>query len=199
MNKFYKIVSVVLHPIFLPFFGTWVYLNTLPLPMSKMQIYLIFFIVLGATFLVPLFTIFLLKFTGHVKSIQTTTANERKLPVALMIVNYLFLAVMIGRIWQVRELAILAYATSIGLMIAMFFLYKKIKVSLHMIGMAGLLGLSIVYGSIYGYPIPTISLLFVLTGLLATARLKLKAHNFKEIIMGFSLGLLLPILINFVL
>lgn len=199
MEKFYKAVSVLLHPIFLPMFGAWVYLNVLPLPMSKMQIYLIFFIVVGATFLVPLLTIFLLKFTGYIKSIQVTTSNERKLPVGLMIVNYFFLALMIGRIWQLRELTILAYATAIGLIVAMLFLFKKIKVSLHMIGMAGLLGFSIVYGSVYQYPILIISLLFVLTGLLATARLKLQAHNLKEIVLGFGLGLFLPIIISFIL
>lgn len=199
MEKFYKAISIIFHPIFLPMFGSWVYLNVLPLPISKMQIYLIFFIVAGATFLVPLLTIFLLKFMGQIKSIQVTTAHERKLPVALMIVNYLFLAQMLGRIWQLRELTILAYATSIGLLVAILFLYKRIKISLHMLGMAGLLGFTIIYGSAYYYPVIVIALLFVMTGLLATARLKLQAHNFKEIIIGTSLGLILPILLNFVL
>ncbi|ANW94911.1 hypothetical protein AXE80_00760 [Wenyingzhuangia fucanilytica] len=199
MDKIYKALSVILHPIFLPMFGTWVYLNVLPLPISKMQIYLIFFIVTGATFLVPLLTIFLLRFMGYIKSVQVTTAHERKLPVALMIVNYVFLAQMLGRIWQLRELTILAYATALGLIVTIFLLYKKIKVSLHMLGMAGLLGFTIVYGSVYDYPVLVIALLFILTGLLATVRLKLKAHNFKEIILGTALGLLLPILISFVL
>ena len=199
MEKVYKAVSVILHPIFLPMFGAWIYLNVLPLPISEMQIYLIFFIVAGATFLVPLFTIFLLKFMGLIKSIRVTTANERKLPVALMIVNYLFLAQMLGRIWQLRELTILAYATAISLLIAMLFLYKKTKISLHMIGIAGLLGFTIIYGTTYQYAVVLIAFLFVLTGLLATTRLKLKAHNFKEIIAGTVLGLLFPILLSFVL
>ncbi|MGY5354966.1 hypothetical protein [Wenyingzhuangia sp. IMCC45467] len=199
MEKLYKAISVILHPIFLPMFGAWVYLNVLPLPISKMQIYLIFFIVAGGTFLVPLLTIFLLKFMGQIKSIQVTSAHERKLPVAFMIVDYIFLALMLGRIWQLRELTILAYATAIGLMITVFLLFKNIKVSLHMLGMAGLLGFAIIYGASYHYPVLIIALLFVMTGLLATTRLKLQAHNFKEIIIGSVLGLLLPILISFVL
>lgn len=199
MEKIYKGISVILHPIFLPMFGAWVYLNVLPLPISSMQIYLIFFIVVGATFLVPLLTIFLLRFMGYIKSIEATTIKERKLPVVLMIVNYLFLAQMLGRIWQLRELTILAYATALGLLVTIFLFYKKIKVSLHMIGMAGLLGFTVVYGANYQYPIVMIAFLFVLTGLLATARLKLKAHDFKEIVIGTSLGVLLPILISFVL
>ncbi|MEN8765368.1 MAG: hypothetical protein ACN4EF_01940 [Wenyingzhuangia sp.] len=199
MKKIYKAISILLHPIFLPMFGSWLYLTHLPLPLSKMQIYLIFFLVVGCTFLLPLLMIFFLKFTGRIKSIEVPEINDRKLPVILMFVNYLFLALMISRVWQIRELTILVYAIALGLIAVFIFLYFKIKASLHLLGMTSLLGFAVVYGVAYQYSIFVIALLFMMTGVLATVRLKLKAHNFKEIIIGSILGFLLPILTSLVL
>ena len=199
MKKVYQAISIILHPVFLPMVAAWVYLNVLPLPISRLQIYLIFFIVFGATFLVPILTLFLLRFMGYVKTNQVVTIKERKFPIAIMVVNYLFLGQMLGRIWQLRELTILAYAIALGLVITGALFYKNLKVSLHMLGISALLGFTLVFGANYNYPVFVIALLVALVGVLATARLKLKAHNNKEIIIGTCLGLFLPLILSFIL
>lgn len=196
MIKFYKALSLVLHPVFLPLVGAGVYLCVLPLPLLTAQKYFIFLVVVGATLVLPLITLFLLKKLGYVKSNQAETIEERKIPVVIMIANYIFLASVLQEVWQLRELVILSYATATCLLVTNILFYFKTKVSLHMIGIAGLLGFTIAYGVNYTFPNFTIAFLVVLVGLLATARLQLKAHNFKEIILGTSLGVLLPIVMN---
>ncbi|NIJ44246.1 hypothetical protein FHR24_000685 [Wenyingzhuangia heitensis] len=199
MDKFYKVISYILHPVFLPSIATGIYLSVLPLPLSSAQKYLVFFIVLGSTLVVPLATLFLLRLVGIVKTNQAETIQERKIPVLLMIANYLFLAYALQEIWQLRELIILAYATAVGLIVTSFMFYTKTKISLHMLGLAGLLGFTLIYGENYEYANKTIALIVALLGGLATARLQLKAHNIKEIIWGISLGLLLPIVLSYFL
>lgn len=199
MKQFYKGLSVVLHPVFLPTITTIVYLLTLPQPLSNMQRWMVFFMVFGATCLIPLLTLYLLKLVGYVKTLEVETIKERKLPVIIMIVNYLFLAQVLQEIWQLRELTILVYSTAIGLIITSFLFYAKTKLSLHMLGMAGVLGCALLYGVSYQYPNKTIALLIMLLGALATARLELKAHNFKEIILGISCGLFVPFILSYLL
>ncbi len=196
MLKFYKLLSVLLHPVFIPIVATGIYLSVLPLPIVQTQKYLLFFLVTGATLLLPLLTLFLLKLTGYVKTNEATTIAERKLPVIVMVVNYLFLAITLQKVWQVRELTILAYATAINLLVTYVFFYAKIKISLHMLGMAGLLGFTLVYGINYGYSIPIIALLIILTGVLATARLFLKAHTLREVVAGTLLGVAIPMVLH---
>lgn len=196
MILFYKVLSNVLHPAILPCIGAGVYLVVLPLPLSPMQKYLIFAIVFGATFVIPLLTLFLLKAMGYVKTNNANTIQERKLPVSLMFINYLFLAQILKEIIQLRELTILAYTTALGLLVIRLLFYVNIKASLHMLGMAGLLGFTLIYGVNYGYSNGIIALQIALLGALATARLQLKAHNIRELFIGVSLGLFVPIVLN---
>ncbi len=199
MIKFYKTLSIVLHPIFLPSITTGIYLAVLPLPLSLMQKGMVFLMVFGATCLIPLLTLYLLKLVGYVKTFQAESIQERKLPVIIMIINYLFLAQVLQEIWQVRELTILVYSTAIGLIVTSFMFYIKTKMSLHMLGMAGVVSFSLLYGVNYEYANKTIALLVIFLGTLGTARLQLKAHDFKEIALGFSFGLLTPIVLSFIL
>jgi len=197
--KLYKAISVLLHPVFLPSITTGVYLFVLSLPLTVTQQYLIFCIVLGSTLVVPLATLFLLKLVGIVKTNEAETIAERKIPVMLMIVNYLFLGRVLQEIWQVRELMLLVYGTALGLAVTMFMFYKNTKISLHMLGMSGLLSFALIYGVNYGYANNTIALLILLLSCLATARLQLRAHNVKEVIWGTVLGLANPLILNFLL
>jgi membrane-associated phospholipid phosphatase len=75
--------------------------------------------------------------------------------------------------------------------LAFILLFVKTKVSIHMIGISALttflIGLSIHY---HDNKIYLISLLLFLNGVIASSRLEMKAHNQKELIIGFSLGVI---------
>lgn len=196
LTTFYNRVSLVLHPVFLPIIAAAIYLYVLPTPLITVQKYVVLGVVAGSTFLVPLLTLYLLKRIGYVKSNEAKSIEERKIPVLIMMVNFLFLGKALQEIWQVKELTVLGYATALALLITRLGFYVQTKISLHMIGMAGLLGFTLVYGVNYSYPSITIGVLIFLTGLLATARLQLKAHTAIEVGIGTLLGVGLPILIN---
>ncbi|MGY6648898.1 hypothetical protein [Wenyingzhuangia sp. IMCC45574] len=198
-QKIAKILSYLLHPILLPTYAVLGYLQGLPIPISEAQKFLVLFIIVGGSFLVPLLTLIVLRITGQVKSNDAKTIQERKFPVLIMIFNYLFLARVLENFWQFKELTILAYATATGLCIAWVFLYTKIKISLHMLGISSVLSFVLIYGANYEYPVFLIALIVFLSGALATARLLLKAHNYKEILIGTGVGILLPIVLSFII
>jgi len=149
--KLYKITSAVLHPIGLPFLATVIYLYKLPLLINYQQKKLVLLMVFGFTFVIPLITFLLLKWMGYIKTIKASSIAERKIPVLLMTVNYLYLGQLIKETYYLRELFILIEATAIGLLLTSILFYVRIKVSLHMLGMAGLLSFVLLCSSYYYY------------------------------------------------
>ncbi|MFT6755205.1 MAG: membrane-associated phospholipid phosphatase, partial [Urechidicola sp.] len=82
------------------------------------------------------------------------------------------------------------YGTTVGLIIAYLLIYKKFKISLHMLGIGGLLGFFIFVSYHYKLNlILLISFLFIIAGFIAISRIKLKAHTLKEVYLGFVVGL----------
>lgn len=199
MTKFYNIISSILHPVLLPLVATVFYLFKLPLFLTSPQKQMIIVMVLIATFVVPILTFLILKGVGYIKTYKAGTIEERKLPVLLMIVNYLFLAQILKEIFMLRELIILVYATAIGLIITSLMFYARIKVSLHMLGMSGLVSFVLLCGHKYLYSHWLIAVLIILMGLLATARLQLKAHTMKEVVIGTTFGLLIPGVLSYIM
>jgi membrane-associated phospholipid phosphatase len=85
------------------------------------------------------------------------------------------------------------YYFFVGLLIATFstllLLFTKIKVSIHLMGMGSvliyLIGLSIHFEVNITF---AIALFTLMTGLVATSRLYMKAHNKVELLLGFLVG-----------
>lgn len=152
------------------------------------------------TYLVPLFILIIFKHLKIIKTYQTKSIKERKLPVLLMVILFYLLGNTMNNTPNLRDLGLLFYATSIGLLFIYTLFYFKIKASIHLMSLgisAGFfLALSNNYSKSY---LLAIIVIFILSGLLATARLKLKAHTNKEVYIGFFTGLILPIIINFYL
>ncbi|MCF6222961.1 MAG: hypothetical protein L3J34_04455 [Flavobacteriaceae bacterium] len=122
----------------------------------------------------------------HLRSIE-----ERKFP----IIFFIILSFMIGKILlNIKIIDLLAYSF-FGITTALGFTYLlfrfKIKTSLHTLGLGGILGFVIVMS--YDYHLNfnlIISLLFLISGLVAVSRLKLNAHRPKEVYIGFLIGII---------
>ncbi|MDB4297520.1 hypothetical protein N9901_02065 [Flavobacteriaceae bacterium] len=196
MSKFNKTISLLLHPVFLPLVGCLVYLAYLPIELSLVQKKLVLFIVAGTTLVIPIVTLLIFRVIGYIKTLQAETIEERKMPVLLMMVNYLFLGQVLKDLWQLRELSVLAYATAVGLVITWLLFKKGIKASLHMQGIMGLLGFLLVYGFKYGFNVKGIVALILVAALLAKARLELKAHTMNEVVIGSLMGVGFPVVLN---
>jgi membrane-associated phospholipid phosphatase len=116
--------------------------------------------------------------------------EERKFPTLLFISITLIIWNWLLKSSMVDLLSLLFLGYGIAFIISYLLLYLKIKISLHTGAIGGLIGFLIYFS--YHYQINlTIFLAFfcVLCGLIASARLRLKAHTPTEVLVGFVIGL----------
>ena len=118
------------------------------------------------------------------------TIEERKFPVLL----FISIAFIIGN-WLYKStivdlLSLFFFGYGLSLICISLFLYLKIKVSLHTLGVSGLIGFLIYFSYFYKINIIAIlAALFILAGLLASARLKLRTHQLNEVLLGGIIGI----------
>lgn len=198
--KFHKFISVILHPIVIPTLGVLLYFILIPNRINSNQKLSILGLIFVVTYLIPLLILIILKTFGFIKSYQVTSIKERKIPISLMIVLFYLLGNTLLRIPFVRDLGALFFATSLGLVIIYILFIFKLKTSLHIlsigIAISFFLLLSLQYSISF---LPIILILILISGLLASSRLYLKAHSPKEVYLGFFLGLSCPFIVSFML
>lgn len=198
--KFYKFISVILHPIVVPTLGVLLYFILIPNRIGSNQRLAILGLIFIVTYLVPLLVLVILKAIKLIKSYKVHTIKERKIPVSLMIVLFYLLGNTLSRITMIRDLGVLFYATSFGLVVIYLLFIFKIKTSLHLLSLGISVGFFMLLSTQYLISfLPVILILILIAGLQASARLYLKAHTPKEVYLGFLLGMMSPFIIHAIL
>lgn len=186
-------ISVVFHPLLMPTFlhGLVFKFCADLVPMTrtaKVQTLLFIFI---STYLLPAMATGLLWVTGIITSLSLEKKSERLIPllvtgiiysgVSYIFLNYLDMVQILGFFMGIVAITVVLTAS-----ITHFW-----KISSHMVGIGGLVGfLASVISQTNNH-----SLLFSLigsilaAGFVASARLYLQAHNGRQILAGFLLGL----------
>ena len=115
--------------------------------------------------------------------------SQRKLP---LIFQAILLLVLINKGTtedRISELYFYFLSGFISTVLALIFLFFKTKVSLHMLGIGSLLffviGISIHDQTNF---LGSIVVLTFLSGIIASSRIEMKAHDFKELTIGFLIG-----------
>lgn len=123
-------------------------------------------------------------------------ASQRKIPLLLQIA---LTSVLIGKsitLDRFPDLYFFFLGGIISASIAFILLFVKFKASIHMIAMSAVtffvIGLSMHYEQNIIY---TIALLFLLSGIVASSRLAMRAHTMKELIVGYCSGMLPQLLL----
>ena len=166
-------------------------------PNQKLSVLSLIFIV---TYLIPLLILILFKRLNIIKSYQTESIKDRKLPVALMVFLFYLLGNTMKNTSNLVDLSLLFYATSMGLFLVYILFYLKIKTSLHLLSLGISAGFFMVLSSNYSLSyIILIIFIILMAGILASSRLYLKAHSKKEVYIGFFLGIAAPLIVNFIL
>lgn len=194
--KLAKFVSYFFHPINFSIIGAILYFVFLPKYIYKPQEYLLLTIIFIGTYLFPLILIYLMKKTHMIDTYHMITIEERKFPLLLCIAISIFIGKWIYETSIVDLLALFYFGYGLCLIIIYLFLHLKQKISLHTAAIGGLIAF-LVYFSYY-YKINLIyilAFLFVLAGFIASARLKMKAHTLKEVILGFLISFTSQILV----
>ncbi len=194
--KFSKLLSSFFHPINFPIVGAILYFLLLPKYLFIEQERLLLTVIFVITYIFPLILIILLKTFKMINSYHMTTIEERKFPLILFISITVFIGYWLLKSTVVDLLSLFYFGYALGLSITYILLYFKIKVSLHTAAISGLIGF-ILYFSFY-YKVNLIlilAILLLLNGVIATSRLRLQAHKFNEVLLGFIIGLVTQLLV----
>jgi membrane-associated phospholipid phosphatase len=188
--KFHKFISTILHPIVLPTLGVFLYFVFVSQSFDKRLQLIVLGLVFVLTYVVPVLLLLFLKNFGFIKDFQVSTIKERRFPVIFMILLLYFLGNTIIQIPTIRNLGILFYGTSLSLICIYILFSVKLKSSLHLVSMGNMIGFFLIMTNINSLSmLPIIILLILLSGILASSRLYLKAHTPVELLIGFFLGI----------
>ena len=191
MRLFIKSASYLLHPIFMPLIGTILYFLITPRfspdSIAKAKIMAISIL----TIFIPIVFFFLLKNLKVIDSIHLKKVQERKIPLLFFCIILLTVNNFILQSYNQTELYFFFTCILYSNILALLLAYFKIKASLHLIGISGVVGFILLLSFIY-----QINLLYLIAisifsvGWIAASRLEAKAHNAKEIAWGLFIGLI---------
>ena len=185
-----KFISTILHPIVLPTLGVFLYFVFVSQSFEKRLQLIVLGLVFALTYVVPVLLLLFLRNFGFIKDFQVSTIKERRFPVIFMIFLLYFLGNTIIQIPTIRNLGILFYGTSLSLTCIYVLFSVKLKSSLHLVSMGNMIGFFLIMTNINSLSmLPIIILLILLSGILASSRLYLKAHTPVELLIGFPLGI----------
>ena len=191
MKKILPIFSYLFHPIFIPLLGTIFYAVLDNQYFTLGQYLMLFLQIIIITFLLPISFFYLLRTFGKVDNMMLSDITQRKIPLLLQIMLFTVLITKSITIERFPDLYFFFLGGLLSTVIAFLLLYVKIKTSIHMIGISALtvfiIGLSI-HNEVNISN--TIAFFIVINGLVASSRLEMKAHNYKELGIGFLCGTL---------
>ncbi|MDA9612347.1 hypothetical protein N9S08_00860 [Flavobacteriales bacterium] len=155
----------------------------------------IYLVLIFSTVILPLISIFFLIKSGKVSSLEMSNHKERSVP---LFRTALWTGLGYYTIENILVFSPIIKAELIGaisIILIASIISKYWKISLHLLGIGGLVGVLIALEIIYGNLQHLIIIFILLSGVLAMARIKEKAHNYPQVYIGFLGGLSVELLI----
>lgn len=150
-------------------------------------------LVFAFSFVLPIINIFILYKLKRIPSFILSNQNDRTYPYVLTALFYFGLFYLLSdiNIWP----SIKFFIIGAGLAIALTAIINlKYKISAHMVGLGGLLGVLIAVSNIIRFDMTVYYIVVILiAGIVGSARLVLKEHQPSQIYSGFILGLLVQL------
>jgi len=143
------------------------------------------------TCIFPIGLMIMLYLTKMIKDFELSDKRERTLPITMTIILFLFTFFIMRGIPQL-ERGHISYilSASVGMLLILA-INNYMKPSVHMLGLGGLLGMLLVIIVFYRAPLQSWFVITVLAaGIAGSARLILKLHTPKELLVGLLTGFL---------
>lgn len=191
MRTYQKLVSAILHPLLLPFYGIML-LFTVGMFREIQWEYRLYIegIVLLFMGVVPGFGIWLLKKAGHVSDLDVSIRSERLFPYLITLLSYIttcYLLFTAQMPWWIIKL----FLGSVLSTFIAFFISLKWKISAHTMASGCVVGsIFLVCLNEALNPLLLFAVAIILSGIQASSRLYLKAHTLGQVCGGFCLGAL---------
>lgn len=197
MKLFLKAASYIFHPLFIPLMGTILYFVVTPRYLDMQIVRVNLFAIAIITIFIPFVMFFLLKNIGVVETIYLREVKERKFPLMIQCILLLLIIKMVFDPYDDPEL----YNFFVGLVFSTFsalvMVFFKFKVSLHQMGVAGILMFIVGLSAHFKINLLiSISFFLFVNGWVASSRLENDSHTYPELGIGLLLGAL-PQLILF--
>jgi len=186
-----KSLSVLFHPILYPMYSILLlfFFDHLFVVKTLYQIKLyVFGVVFLNTIIMPLLLMWFLQKRGMISSIRLAKREERIYPLIVSLLFYISTWYLISPLQLIPLytyiLALSSVLTALAIGVSIFF-----KISLHSFGAAGFSTALLAISYVYSIQFPFLIIVaFVLTGLIASSRLILKAHKPVQVYVGLILG-----------
>ena len=195
MTLLARIFSIVFHPLLLAtyLFGLLAFVLPIALDPLKEEGYLNFiFLIFCVTFLFPALNVGLFKTFGSIKTLTMKDRRERIFPFSFIAILYIAVTYLFYTRTRIdlndnllKILVIIDALVVVAAIVTFFY-----KVSVHSMGMCGLMGILLPLNKISedgALFYPTI-IVIVLSGIVMSSRLQLNAHTPREVMMGGVLG-----------
>lgn len=200
--------SIVFHPLFILTYMSLLLLWTNPFSFGWRHVSesgALMIIIIMTTVTLPGIAVLMMKMLGWITSFTLEDQKERIGPYIAAGIMYLSLYLHISKAESFPvSLKIAVLGTLVGLWTC-FFINNFTKVSVHAAGMGGLLAMVVLTKTTFGYDQAQIGLwsgmnvsvsvntlmyvTIVLTGIVCTSRLILKAHKLNEVYLGVVVGM----------
>ncbi len=186
-----NVVSILLHPLLMPTFSVLLLFSintyislTIPIDLQL----LVTTLVLINTFILPGIFIIILHRRGFLSSVYLDNQKERVVPFIMAFFFYGFTYYLLKRVNLPPTLNALMFGVVISVFISSAFNFFT-KISIHMVGIAGVFGAFYAISLTFGLDILGILLALVFgIGLVGSARLSLNKHTPIELILGTFIG-----------
>lgn len=196
MLRVAKVTSALFTPFSIPFLSFLVlflfsYLRIMPMAYKL----IVLGIVYCFTILTPVVTIFLFRKINGFDIQELTERKKRYVPILLTIISYVFCLLMMRKLnipWYMTGIILTALIVSVICMVVNL----KWKLSEHMAGMGGVIGGLVSFSALFGYnPVAWLCVFILIAGVLGSARILLGHHTLGEVLGGFTVGLLVSVLV----
>lgn len=196
-------ISLLFHPLLVPSYALALLLLVNPYQFGVPKLseqFPLMLLVFFSTFGIPAFGVLMMRLLGFVKTMQLEENTERIGPYILTAVFYLWLFINFLNNSQIPVIyTSFMLGATIGLFLA-FFINNFSKISAHAVGMGGMTAFLLILMFVYRYDMMELGsgnvplkyvllLLLLISGLVGTSRLLLKAHTLQDLYGGFLVGL----------
>ena len=190
--RFSKIISIILHPIFIPFLLFYIITKTSPVlyysvENSLLYIYSVLFLF---TFLLPVISLLLKMKFRVISSIEISNLKERPLVLFVSLLWFLCGYYFLIPVFHLFPVLKNIYVGGVLILLIGGIISKYWKISLHLLSIGGATGVFLGLEKIYTDFFFFVILFIVLSGFLAYARLKENAHTHKQLYVGFLVGVI---------
>ena len=198
LRFFAYLFSYIFHPLFISLYGTWFLAFVHPRYFSGVSMHEKIYILIRVAYIMiffPLVTVFLLRKLNFIKSFFLHTQQDRIIPYIACGIYFFWMYIVFRNDTNMPNIVtgfmLGIFLSSSAALIANIYY----KISMHAIGMGGLLGLFlIVMWQNTMLMTWAFSLALLITGMVCTSRLIISDHKPKDIYMGLLVGLIFQLI-----